>query len=596
MAAPSSLNQLLAKATAHLDARQWDKAERILRKALKQSPNDPAILQRLGAVQRRLGHPRKAIDLLNKALASEPGNTQLITELIESFVDLGRHGDALRHVDQAILEDPDSTELLVLRSRLHLNSGDVQQACDDCRRAHELKPDDLMLHGRYAESLIALGQPPVPTKPAMQLVQLQPFESRNHSRLGTTHRLNDELDEALDAYRRALELDARNHEALAGMAETLESMGRSKEAIDTLASHIRSPDASYLMINAWMRSQSRLEDWDASIDAATNWLTSAKRQPRHAAIVNHRLGNAFERAGRHQEAFEAWQRGNEMYHDRWNADEHDQLSLDIAEHFSTDAMQTLPCSSCDDERPLFIMGMFRSGTTLIEQVLAMHPDIFPRGELFELISIAGDLSAAIGTDVPYPKCIDQATPEVLDEMAARFIATLEEGAGDARIITDKLPLNFLNIGLISRLLPSARIIHCNRDPLDTCISCFGNSFSARMSFTANLEHLGRTYLAYHRLMEHWRRTCPLPILEIEYEQLVADPEPQIRRMLDFASLPWDPACLEFHRSRRIAQTLSMDQVRQPMHTRSIHRSRAYWDQLAPLRSVLGPLAPDAADS
>ncbi|MDG2201379.1 MAG: sulfotransferase [Phycisphaerales bacterium] len=594
MAAPIQLNQLLAKATQHLEARQWDKADRVLRKALKQSPNNPEILQRLGAVQRRLGHPRKAVELLSLAL-EHLDDDHLHSEYIGSLLDMDRTAEAMTHLDRSISGNPENVNLLLLRSQLFMKLGNLHNACLDSQRASELKPDNLELHARYVDALIGRAHLPIPQEPAEALVALQPFESRNHSRLATVHRLNGHLDQAMAAYEKALELDGTSQHAIAGMAEVLESQGDSDAAATLLAPHVHSANASFLMINAWMRIQHRRKDWEASIETASAWLASETRPNHQAANINHRLGHALEMAERYDEAFDAWTHGNAMYRNAWNVEAHARLGDDLVKMFSVESLNRLPRSTCMDSRPLFIMGMFRSGTTLIEQILSMHPAIHAAGEVSEMLSISGDLPNATGSSASYPLCIDSVTTDILDDMASRYMAAIEADAGDAAIITDKLPLNFLNLGLISLLLPGARIILCNRDPLDTCLSCFGNSFSSRVSFTADLEKLGHAYREYHRLMEHWRATCPLPMIELDYEDLVRDPEPQIRRLLEFMELEWDPACMEFHRSTRIAQTLSMDQVRQPMHTRSIHRSRMFWDQLAPLRTVLGDLAPDSPE-
>jgi len=594
MAAPTPLKQLLAKATRHLDASQWDKADRVLRKALKQSPNDPEILHRLGAVQRRLGHPRKAVELLSRAL-EHLQDDHLHGEYIGSLLSMDRADEAMKHLDRSIDSDPKNVNLLLLRSELFMKLGDRHRACLDSQHAHELQPGVLSLHARYVDALIGRAHLPIPVEPASELVAHQPFESRNHSRLGTVHRLNGRLEDAMEAYEQAVELDPGNQHAIAGMAEVLESRGDSDAAAELVAPHVHSADASFLLVNAWMRIQHRRQDWHACIDTASSWLASGTRPNHQAATINHRLGHALEMDGRPGEAFEAWTQGNAVFRNAWDVAEHARLGHELTEAFSAEAFRRLPRSTCMDRRPVFIVGMFRSGTTLTEQVLSMHHSIHAAGEVTEMLSISGDLPNSMGSSVSYPLCIDSVTADILDDMASRYMAALEAGAGDSAIITDKLPLNYLNLGLISLLLPGARIILCNRDPLDTCLSCFGNSFSSRVSFTADLEKLGHAYREYHHLMNHWRAHCPLPMIELDYEDLVRDPEPHAMRLLKFLDLQWDPACLEFHRSTRVAQTLSMDQVRQPMHTRSIHRSRLFWEELGPLRSVLGDLAPDSPD-
>lgn len=595
MAASPQLNQLLAKATQHLQAQQWDKADRVLRKALKQSPNDPDILQRLGGVQRRLGQPKKAMDILERAMTAAPENTLLASEYAEAMLDLGRTSDAIEWLGRAIGSHPDDTGLLALRGRIRYQLGDLHGACDDCRAASALAPDDLELLARWIDAMIADGSAPMDDEPARRLVERQPFSTRNHSRLGSVHRLNGSLDEAMDCYRRSIELDTTNSDAIAGMAEVHEARGDSQAAVDLLAPHVHTTGAAFPVLTAWLRSMFRLKQWDDAARTAMAWIDAAPRSSQQTALIHHRIGNAYDRAGRPDEAFDAWRRGNEPHANAWDADEHTRLTDSLIETYSSRMMDEHPRSSRTDTRPVFIMGMFRSGTTLLEQIISMHPTAHAAGERSEMLELAGSLRTATGSNQPYPQCVAETTDEHLDAAAATYLQALASGAGDATIITDKLPLNFLNIGLISLMLPGARIIHSNRDPLDTCLSCYGNSFSSRMTFTANLEHLGRAYRDYIRIMEHWRSVRTVPMLEVDYESIASDPEPQIRRILEFLEIPWDDACMQFHRSKRVAQTLSREQVKQPMYTRSIHRSRAYWDQLEPLRAVLGDLAPDDPD-
>ncbi len=595
MSAPAQLNQLLAKASQHLQLQQWDKAERVLRKALKQSPDNAEILQRLGGVQRRLGQPRKALETIDRALTVAPDNLVLETEYAEALMDLGRTGDALERLGRCIEAHPENTDLRVMRSRIRLGVGDLHGACEDCQIASDLRPDDLELLARLVDSIIARAYVPMETDAAQRLVEQQPFNAKNHARLATIHRLNNELEAATACYERSLELQPGNAEAISGMAEVLESSGDTDAAANLLTPHVHRTNAPFQVLTAWMRTQMRLERWDEAARTARAWLDASPRSPRQSAVVNHRIGNALDRAGRADEAFRAWARGNEPYSRTWNPDEHTRLTDSIIGTFSTERLAQLPRSTRTDRRPVFIMGMFRSGTTLLEQIISMHPAVHAAGERAEMLEIAGTLQSTTGSELTYPACIAETGPDILDACADDYLRGLTDGAGDAEVITDKLPLNYLNIGLISVILPGARIIHCNRDPLDTCLSCFGNSFSSRMSFTANLEHLAQAYLDYDRIMEHWRSVDIVPMHELDYESLARNPEHEIARVLEFLGLPWDDACMQFHRSTRIAQTLSRDQVRQPMYTRSIGRSRAYWDQLEPVRRRLGALVPDTRD-
>ena len=188
-------------------------------------------------------------------------------------------------------------------------------------------------------------------------------------------------------------------------------------------------------------------------------------------------------------------------------------------------------------------------------------------------------------------------PAQLDEIASTYLAGLKDAAKDAPRFTDKMPANYIYVGLIRLILPNARIIHARRDPVDTCLSCFSLLFESGQEYAYDLGELGRFYRAYDRVMEHWRRVLPADaMLEVQYEDVVADIELQARRILEYCGLPWDEACLDFHKTSRPVRTASVAQVRQPLYRSSVGRWHAYRDQLKPLLEALGPLAPEAEEA
>jgi hypothetical protein len=243
-------------------------------------------------------------------------------------------------------------------------------------------------------------------------------------------------------------------------------------------------------------------------------------------------------------------------------------------------------------RPIFILGMPRSGTTLTEQILASHPDVHGAGELHDLLTIVqrptAQAAAAASMPAPgFPDNLMHATAQTLSLWGAEYRGRLRQRAPDARCITDKMPANFFALGLISAMLPEARIVHVRRNPLDTCLSNFMHLFNAGQEHTYDLAELGSYYADYARLMEHWRTVLPAgSFLEVQYEDIVADLEGQARRLIDYCGLAWDDACLDFHRNTRDVRTASLMQVRQPLYRGSVERWRRYEEFLAPLRAAL----------
>ena len=299
-------------------------------------------------------------------------------------------------------------------------------------------------------------------------------------------------------------------------------------------------------------------------------------------------------AGDHARAFQYFRIGNEMR--AREAGRHgrtfDRAAVDgLAERsialFTPEFFAERGETGAPSERPVFIVGMPRSGTTLVEQILASHHAVFGAGELDAIEAITYRLSSAGRADAAYPDTVaglDAAACRRLGDAYLERLATLDANA--ARV-TDKMPANFRHLGLIALLLPGARIVHCQRDPLDVCLSCYVQNFTRGNEFSNDLGDIAVTYRAYRRLIDHWRRVLPVPMLDVRYEELVDDQAAVSRRIVDFVDLEWDPACLEFHANRRAVQTSSALQVRRPIYRDSIERWRVYQAELQPLIEALG---------
>jgi tetratricopeptide (TPR) repeat protein len=237
--------------------------------------------------------------------------------------------------------------------------------------------------------------------------------------------------------------------------------------------------------------------------------------------------------------------------------------------------------------PVLIVGMPRSGTSLVEQMLASHPQVHGAGELRDIGRLAGRLPGLTAAGRPYPECIAEVPPAALDELAALYTGRLAALGGTAVRVTDKMWQNYENLGLVELLVPRARVIHCRRDPLDTGLSCYLQSFGAAgPPFSYDLAHIGAYLREYQRLMAHWRRVSGLRLLEVDYETLVDDPEGQARRLVAFLELDWHAAVLDFHANPRVVRTASSAQVRRPIYRSAVGRHRRYQRQLAPLREAL----------
>ena len=263
--------------------------------------------------------------------------------------------------------------------------------------------------------------------------------------------------------------------------------------------------------------------------------------------------------------------------------------LNIAKLFTAERLDSLRGFGDPDERPVFVVGLPRSGTSLVEQIAASHPAVYGAGEqrgISEIVSLHH-----AGSAMPRPPW-DRETSVRLGQAYMRDVAAR---AGNASRIIDKSPVNLLHLGYIAAVLPNARVILCRRDPRDTCFSCFSHYFNQELNWTFDQEDCAAYATSAEQLINHWRATPPLPILEVQYEDLIADLEGQSRRLIAFMGLDWDPACLDFHKTERAVFTVSHWQVKQPLYTTSIGRWRKYKPWLTPMLNGLAGILPPGAN-
>ncbi len=286
-------------------------------------------------------------------------------------------------------------------------------------------------------------------------------------------------------------------------------------------------------------------------------------------------------------AFEYYHKGNTLKGAQFRAKQYQQ-EIDRQIQVFTPAFVSLRSEwGLYDHTPIFVLGMPRSGTTLVEQILASHSGVFGAGELNDIQAISTTIEANIGKNNPYPLCLERLSHINLLELALEYISRLKSLSRGADRVVNKTPINFRHVGLIMLMFPNAKIIHTVRDPIDTCLSCYFQNFSKGQEYSFALEDLAEVYLGYKRIMQHWKKTFPGRIHDIHYEDLVSDQEKSSKALLAFCGLPWEEGCLDFHKTRRGVVTASKFQVRKPIYNTSVKRWKRYEKQLQPLIERLG---------
>jgi hypothetical protein len=320
------------------------------------------------------------------------------------------------------------------------------------------------------------------------------------------------------------------------------------------------------------------------------YLSNPRLTHRHELELRFAADKLYDELGEYQKAFLHYSRGNGIVatgtHEQALAAEFQA----IMDTFDAPGYRSWPRASNRSRKPVFIVGMPRSGTTLVEQILSSHPLVYGAGELPYIRNLCTTMHELTGTGMHYPACMAAITRSGLDKLADRYLHQVEVLSPEAVRITDKMPHNFMHLGLISLLFPEAAIIHVKRNPLDTCLSCFFQYFSSGHEYSYDLKNLGNHYRQYRLLMERWKNMLNLPIFELEYEDLIANPEAVSRKLIEFCGLPWDDNCLAHHKEDQIARTASYAQVRKPIYNSSCERWKNYAPFMGPLIDALGDAA------
>ncbi|MCA9300402.1 MAG: sulfotransferase [Phycisphaerales bacterium] len=403
--------------------------------------------------------------------------------------------------------------------------------------------------------------------------------------LGMVAKAEGDYDEAHRAFDQALALRPEFHAATAAKADTYFTTGEFERADATL-DPVLATNAPPIVV-AFARLAPRLgreRDAIAALDAA---LADPKERTMWRRTALFALGDLLDRVGEYDRALETFRRANALHPGGYDPEEHARSVDRMIEGWTPKSIRAASTSGETTDQPVFIVGMPRSGTSLVEQIIASHPDAWGAGELKALHkTVARRFKPPIVSGIPHLHSPKGMTRKNLDLAARTYLEMMRDGAPDARRVTDKMPGNVPFLGIVNQMLPGARVIWCRRDPLDTCLSCFFQNFIGAMPQTFNLNHCGRYHADVDRLMTHWMDVLDIPILPVVYEEVVADLESRTREIIEFLGLPWNDACLRFHESERVTRTASNDQVRRPIYSSSIGRHTRYDAHLGTLRVAL----------
>jgi tetratricopeptide (TPR) repeat protein len=566
---------------------QFEEARIALEHLVALNPRSVSALNHLGTMLQQLGQADLAAQRYREALAIDAGYAEAHSNLAAALAVLGAYDEALTHARRAIDLKPNYVSPYVHAALAEADRGRCEAALqwiDRIPATEAPNPAVLVAHadifgrfGRFEEGINA----------CRKAIARQPDFGDAHNALGILLDALARDQEALDAFDRAAALSPRPGVPLARKGAVLMQLGREPEALalfDQARAH--EPSSALILYMQAAAKDFKLEDADLE---AIEQLLLENRTPSHTdrMYLHFALGGAYLGTGNTARAFPQLEAGNCIKRSLVAYDpaaDERRMAATISA-FPVERVAEARKVRADSNVPIFVIGMPRSGTTLVEQILSSHPLIQGAGELRDFDQVVGRAESAHGQ--AFPHFVSRLGAEEYGELGREYLARIGPPAPGALHIVDKMPLNSLYAGMIHLALPGARIIHCRRDPLDTCFSCYSKLFMFGQEFSYDLTELGRYYRAHELLMAHWRAVLPAEtFLEIDYESIVDDIESAARRLIAFCGVDWSPTCLRFHETVRTIRTASAAQVRRPLYRNSIGRWREFRAELAPLIAAL----------
>jgi tetratricopeptide (TPR) repeat protein len=529
-------------------------AEAVYRAVLSRSPDDAGALHYIGLANYQAGRLDEADAFMSRSL-------EIDHSCANTWNDLGA---------------------------VKLKSGKLEESIHHFARALELNARHIDALNNIAAALRRLYRFESALAPLRLLAQLRPRSADVMRNLADTLYNVGAVAESIETYHDAIRLDPQDKAARLGMAEACEAAGKFRQARWQYVAVLRRDPANPLALSKLL--QMREGEAEAGWVAAAQQLSERDDTEIQAKTrLNIGLAHHFDRIGAYDSAFRHLKRARDQQARMhpFRSDGYSAAVDTLIDVLTKDFFQSVRRHDGSNGRPIFIVGMPRSGTTLTEQVLASHSCVAAGGELAALPRASYRVQELSGEHRPYPHGLKSMSAASLNALANGYLEQLGRIDAGNRKVTDKLPFNFMHLGLIALMFPNAKVVHCRRDPMDNCMSCYFTSFAEEVQFANDLETLGRYYRDYHRLMQHWSVALPLEMFVLKYEDLVCDTEATMRNLLAYCELEWEPACSKYYETQRGIRTPSRWQVRQPIYGNSMARWRHYERYLAPLKLALG---------
>ena len=564
-------------------------AERAYKKAIKINQNFVEPRNMLGNVNLQRGRFKEAFNEYRKALKLAPDHPTLLGNIGNLLQLQGENEKAISWLEKAISQDPDNAVIHNNLGNALWSLGKSEEAVAAYKCALELNPDLADSYRNLGTVLLELEELDDAINCFNHALRINPRDIKSYQGLGKARNAQGDLDQAVSAYREAIAIDPANAEYYRELGRAFGDHGEIEKAI---SAHRKAVEINpqYAMAYQALSKNKKFTEYDDDMKAMETLLSTKATSDKDSIHLAFGLGKAYEDLGNFDKSMEFVIQATRLKRNSFDysiSDSQQQFDR-IREVFSPDFFSNHLDLGDPDRTPIFILGMPRSGTSLVEQILASHPAVFGAGEVNDLVKVFQSIKKPVDKKQSdtFPEGFSDLDGRDFADLGKQYIVGIRKYSTDARFITDKMPHNFLRIGFIRTILPNARIIHCTRDPMDNCLSLFKTDLLNGHRYSYDMSELGQYYRMYLELMDYWRDSLPGFIYDQSYEELVSCQKKQVSQLLQHCGLPWDDSCMDFHKTRRKVNTASNAQVSRPIYKDSVQLWKRYEKQLEPLRAAI----------
>lgn len=535
---------------------------------------------------RGLGRLQEALDGYRRAATLAPGRADILNNLGGCLKELKLHAEALACYDRLLALSPGLAEGHSNRGLVLQHLGRFEEALASADRAIALRPGFADAWRERGAALVALGRAEDALDACARALAADAGHAEAHATRGMALMELARPGEATASFTRSLELRPGYIEARLGLAKLAAEEGRFAEA-EALFEAVRRDEPGNVGGLHGLSGLRKFEAGDPLFAAITARLDDPTLTPEQREQLHHGLAKISNDAGLHDDAMRHFALSKACRPSRFDLARHRESFAEMRQLFTPAFFAERRGFGLADDRPVFVVGMPRSGTTLTEQIIAAHPAARGFGELQDLPQLSKSLGGGLKNPQAFAAAVTALDAGAARALAQRYLAAYRDADPALRRLVDKRPHNYELLGLVALLFPQARIIHCRRNAMDNCLSMYMQDFNVNHGYNRDLATLGQYYRAYEEMMAHWRAVLPLPVHECVYEDTVTDLETAARGLIAFLGLDWDPACLDYHRQERQVRTPSQWQVRQPVYRSSVEAWRRHESHLGPLKDALG---------